>query len=219
MRASVGHVSCGALAVDALGRALYPARPETDRSHSVPTMHPDPSIIAALTGCTPERAQALEALITNGWAPPSVVTVPTADPEVVEPAAPPAPEDAPAKGLLAAHTDGACSGNPGPGGWAVVFSRSDKIVKEFSGGLPASTSNRMELTAVLEAVRRAPKGSRLEIHTDSRNVVGWLTKQYKRNSATLCCSLPGDRRAGGEARLGGCRQLPPCPRAPWRRAQ
>jgi ribonuclease HI len=150
-------------------------------------MYPDSGIIAGLTGCTPEQAQAaLEALIGKGWAPPSDGTEhPATNSEAVEPAAPSAPDNAPAKGLLIAHTDGACSGNPGPGGWAVVFSRSGDVVGECSGAAAATTSNRMELIAVLEAVRRTPKRERLEIHTDSRNVVGWLAEGWKRNNATL----------------------------------
>jgi ribonuclease HI len=145
-------------------------------------LHPHTGIIAELTGCTPKQAQAaLDALIGKGWAPPCTAAVA----EAAEPAARSAAEDQPAKGVLTAHTDGACSGNPGPGGWAVVFSRSGNVVGECSGAAAATTSNRMELVAVLEALRRAPKGSRLEIHTDSRNVVGWLAEGWKRNNATL----------------------------------
>jgi ribonuclease HI len=145
-------------------------------------MHPHTGIIAELTGCTPKQAQAaLDALIGKGWAPPRQPWCT----EAAEPATPSAAEDQPAKGVLTAHTDGACSGNPGPGGWAVVFSRSGNVVGECSGAAAATTSNRMELIAVLEALRRAPKGERLEIHTDSRNVVGWLAEGWKRNNATL----------------------------------
>jgi RNase H len=57
--------------------------------------------------------------------------------------------------VIIAHTDGACSGNPGPGGWAVVFSQGGKEVAEHSGGSLATTNNRMELTAVREALKRA----------------------------------------------------------------
>jgi len=148
--------------------------------------HPDSGIIAALTGCAPEQAQAaLEALVANGWTPPSTVTLPAADPEVVEQAAPSASGDVSGKGVLTAHIDGACSGNPGPGGWAVVFSRGGAVVREYSDGMAATTNNRMELTAVLEAVRRAPKGSRPEILTDSNLVIGWLSKNFKRNDPTI----------------------------------
>ena len=91
---------------------------------------------------------------------------------------------------LTAHTDGACSGNPGPGGWGVVFSNVQGIiVSEHSGHAPATTNNRMETTAVREAVKLTPPGIALEIATDSLNVIGWLSQGWKRkepNNATLC---------------------------------
>jgi ribonuclease HI len=90
---------------------------------------------------------------------------------------------------LIAHTDGACSGNPGPGGWAVVFSQGGKEVAEHSGGSLATTNNRMELTAVREALKRAPEGIAMEVVTDSQNVIGWLSKGWKRNDpliAAIC---------------------------------
>ena len=59
----------------------------------------------------------------------------------------------PNDGTLTAHTDGACSGNPGPGGWAVVFSNAGIIVGEHSGHAALSTNNRMEVTGVREAIR------------------------------------------------------------------
>jgi ribonuclease HI len=94
---------------------------------------------------------------------------------------------------LVAHTDEACSGNPGPGGWAVVFSQGGKVVAEFSGpSVGDSTNNRMELTAVLEALRRAPPGTDLEIATDSGNVIGWLSGCWKRKDegiANLCAEI------------------------------
>ena len=91
--------------------------------------------------------------------------------------------------ILTAHTDGACSGNPGPGGWAVVFSNAGAIIAEHSGHAERSTNNRMEVTAVREAVRLVPPGVRLEIATDSLNVIGWLSQGWKRNeptNAALC---------------------------------
>jgi ribonuclease HI len=74
-----------------------------------------------------------------------------------------------------------------------VFSRKGEIVKEFSGGVAAATTNnRMELTAVPEAVGQAPKGNRLEIHTRSKLVVGWLSEGWKRKEPTvksLCAEI------------------------------
>jgi ribonuclease HI len=73
-------------------------------------------------------------------------------------------------------TDGACSGNPGPGGWAaiVVSPRGDAV--ELSGGEPHTTNNRMEYTAALEGLRALPAGSRACIVTDSRLMLDSMTK-------------------------------------------
>ena len=83
-------------------------------------------------------------------------------------------------------TDGACSGNPGPGGWAAIL-RSGHHEKELSGGEKATTNNRMELTAVIEGLKALKKASAVTIHTDSRYVmdgaskwiVGWKKKGWK----------------------------------------
>ncbi len=83
-------------------------------------------------------------------------------------------------------TDGACSGNPGPGGWGVIL-RSSGHEKELSGGEGATTNNRMELTAVIEGLKALKKSSAVTIHTDSRYVMdgaekwlaGWKTKGWK----------------------------------------
>ena len=83
-------------------------------------------------------------------------------------------------------TDGACSGNPGPGGWAAIL-RSGHHEKEFSGGDPATTNNRMELTAAIEGLRALKNSSAVTLYTDSRYVMdgamkwlaGWKTKGWK----------------------------------------
>jgi ribonuclease HI len=83
-------------------------------------------------------------------------------------------------------TDGACSGNPGPGGWGVIL-RSGAHEKELSGGEIATTNNRMELTAVIEGLRNLKPGVSVLIHTDSRYVMdgaskwlpGWKKKGWK----------------------------------------
>jgi len=69
--------------------------------------------------------------------------------------------------------DGACSGNPGPGGWgAILRTRAAKGVheKEICGGAHATTNNRMELTAVIEALRQLKRPVRARVHTDSQYV-------------------------------------------------
>ena len=83
-------------------------------------------------------------------------------------------------------TDGACSGNPGPGGWGAIL-RSGAHEREISGGEPATTNNRMELMAVIEALRALKGHSAATIHTDSRYVMdgaekwlkGWKVKGWK----------------------------------------
>ena len=66
-----------------------------------------------------------------------------------------------------------------------MFSRNGEVVAEYSGGEANTTSNRMELTAVREAIRHAPSSIRLEIITDSNNVIGWLSKGWKRKEPTI----------------------------------
>ena len=80
-------------------------------------------------------------------------------------------------------TDGACSGNPGPGGWAAIL-RSGKHESELSGGQVQTTNNRMELTAVIEGLRALKKPSQVSIYTDSRYVMDGASKWlpgWKRN--------------------------------------
>ena len=72
-------------------------------------------------------------------------------------------------------TDGACKGNPGPGGWGAII-RSGAREKELSGGEAATTNNRMELTAAIEALRALKKPCRVTLSTDSRYVMDGLTK-------------------------------------------
>jgi ribonuclease HI len=76
-----------------------------------------------------------------------------------------------------AFTDGACRGNPGPGGWGVVL-RSGGRVKELYGGEAATTNNRMELTAAIEALTALTKPCRVDLYTDSvyvrSGIMEWL---------------------------------------------
>ena len=81
---------------------------------------------------------------------------------------------------LIAYTDGACSGNPGPGGWGVVLqARSGlKVTKqrELNGGAAETTNNRMELTAAIQALEAMTRKSRIRIVTDSVYVKDGVTK-------------------------------------------
>jgi ribonuclease HI len=71
-------------------------------------------------------------------------------------------------------TDGACSGNPGPGGWAAIL-RAGFTEKEISGGEPATTNNRMEITAAIRALQALRRPSAVILHTDSRYLLDGVT--------------------------------------------
>ena len=82
------------------------------------------------------------------------------------------------------HTDGACSGNPGPGGWAAILDFKG-LTKEISGGEDLTTNNRMELQAVIEGLKQLNKPCRVNLHSDSSYVVnafrqGWLENWQRR---------------------------------------
>ena len=72
--------------------------------------------------------------------------------------------------LIKIYTDGACSGNPGPGGWGVFIENSGNVT-ELSGRDENTTNNRMELKAVIEALKFFTINSKLTIHTDSKYVM------------------------------------------------
>jgi ribonuclease HI len=80
-------------------------------------------------------------------------------------------------------TDGACSGNPGPGGWGAILRYGDRE-KELSGGEALTTNNRMELMAAISALEALSRPCRVELHTDSQyvrgGVTGWI-HNWKRN--------------------------------------
>lgn len=88
--------------------------------------------------------------------------------------------------LVEIFTDGACSGNPGPGGWGALL-RIGATEKELSGYDPATTNNRMELTAVIEALRALKRPVTVRVHTDSQYVQkgisewihGWKRRGWK----------------------------------------
>jgi len=84
-------------------------------------------------------------------------------------------------------TDGACSGNPGPGGWGAIL-RSGPHESELSGGEIQTTNNRMELTAVIEGLRAIKKPASVTIHTDSKYVMDgaktWIVSWKKRGWKT-----------------------------------
>jgi ribonuclease HI len=81
------------------------------------------------------------------------------------------------------HTDGACSGNPGLGGWGAILSFGDQE-RELKGGAPMTTNNRMELMAAISALEALKKPCRVDLHTDSQylrnGITSWIGS-WKRN--------------------------------------
>jgi ribonuclease HI len=85
------------------------------------------------------------------------------------------------------YTDGACKGNPGPGGWGVVL-QAGSHRKTLNGGEPHTTNNRMELTAAIKALRALTRPSQVHLYTDSqyvrKGITEWLANWKSRNWLT-----------------------------------
>jgi ribonuclease HI len=90
------------------------------------------------------------------------------------------------------HTDGACSGNPGPGGWGAILQWSGHI-RELKGGEPHTTNNRMELMAAIMALERLKRPCVVDLHTDSeylrQGITGWISG-WKRNGWRTAARKP-----------------------------
>ena len=90
------------------------------------------------------------------------------------------------------HTDGACRGNPGPGGWGVVL-RYNGNLKKLKGYDPETTNNRMELTAVIEGLKALTRSCDIDLHTDSKYVMHGITEwlnNWKRNGWKTAARKP-----------------------------
>ena len=90
------------------------------------------------------------------------------------------------------YTDGACSGNPGPGGWGAVL-RYGEVEKELSGGEAETTNNRMELLAAISALEALKGASRVDLHTDSKYVQDGIHKWihgWKKNGWKTAAKTP-----------------------------
>ena len=90
------------------------------------------------------------------------------------------------------YTDGACSGNPGPGGWGAVLT-SGKHEKEIFGGVKETTNNRMELTAAIKALEAVKTKSEIDLYTDSTYVKDGITKwiiNWKKNGWRTAARKP-----------------------------
>ncbi len=88
---------------------------------------------------------------------------------------------------LIIYTDGACKGNPGPGGWGVLMQYKENE-KEFFGGEPETTNNRMEQMAAIKALEALKRPSSIELHTDSKyllqGITEWMDNWKKRGWKT-----------------------------------
>ena len=86
--------------------------------------------------------------------------------------------------MIEIYTDGACSGNPGPGGWGFVII-DGKNTKSFSGSEDDTTNNRMELTAAIKAIESIDKNESIILHTDStyvqKGITEWIINWKKNN--------------------------------------
>ena len=91
------------------------------------------------------------------------------------------------------YTDGACSGNPGPGGWAVIILANNEIKEMFSGSEKNTTNNQMELLAPIKAIQKFKKKSEISIFTDSTYVKDGITtwiKQWEKNGWKTASKKP-----------------------------
>ena len=91
------------------------------------------------------------------------------------------------------YTDGACSGNPGPGGWAAIILVNNKIKKMFFGSEKNTTNNQMELLAPIKAIQKFKKKSEISIFTDSTYVRDGITvwiKQWEKNGWKTASKKP-----------------------------
>ncbi|MCF7740942.1 MAG: ribonuclease HI [Candidatus Marinimicrobia bacterium] len=86
--------------------------------------------------------------------------------------------------MIKIYTDGACSGNPGQGGWGVVVSEGGVVTKTYSGYAKETTNNRMELTAAIMALKIAKKLGEIRLYTDSnyvkQGITSWINN-WKKN--------------------------------------
>jgi len=91
------------------------------------------------------------------------------------------------------YTDGACSGNPGPGGWAAIIILNDEVKNVFSGSEKNTTNNQMELMAPIKAIQKFKKKSEISIFTDSTYVKDGITiwiKKWEKNGWKTASKKP-----------------------------
>ena len=101
------------------------------------------------------------------------------------------------------HTDGACSGNPGPGGWGAILKFGD-VEKELKGGETHTTNNRMELMAAISALEALKKPCTVDLYTDSQYLRQGITRRInsrKRNGWPFANAIGGNGRRSSTPRL------------------
>ena len=101
------------------------------------------------------------------------------------------------------YTDGACSGNPGPGGWGAIL-KYGAHEKELSGGEPSTTNNRMELMAAITGLEKLTRPCEVQLYSDSKYLTDafnqhWTASISPTPSTSAGCAA-GSRRAGGARR-------------------
>ena len=101
--------------------------------------------------------------------------------------------------MIHVYTDGACLGNPGPGGWGAVIIENG-LPRELSGEEAATTNNRMEVTAVIEALKEVAKESEIVVYSDSTYVINTMMKNWKRNKNKDLWDLLDREMAGRKVR-------------------
>ena len=83
--------------------------------------------------------------------------------------------------MIVIYTDGGCSGNPGPGGWAFVVSENGEIREYRSGGDQSTTNNKMELTGAISALSALKEPCRVTLYTDSQYIVNAINQKWLEN--------------------------------------
>lgn len=111
------------------------------------------------------------------------------------------PQDSKTAKAVLVYSDGACSGNPGPGGWAAILKYGEHV-REISGGQGHTTNNQMELTAAVEALRALKDRCQVQFFTDSeyvrQGITDWI-KRWKSNGWRTASKKPVQNRSLWEA--------------------
>ncbi|NJK99581.1 MAG: ribonuclease HI [Spirulinaceae cyanobacterium RM2_2_10] len=111
-----------------------------------------------------------------------VQTLPSVATTTPAPSQPPSAQST-SQPVVVAYTDGACSGNPGPGGWGAVMIWPGDRQEELSGSaIGATTNNRMEMQAAIEVLKALPPGSTVRLHSDSQLLINTMTRGWKRKA-------------------------------------